>query len=378
MPKKKRIVVSVTNDLYTDQRVRKVCEFLAENNFKVTLVGRRLRSSRKMPKLPYKTRRFWLIFNKGPLFYAEYNLRLFRYLSLKRVDILLSNDLDTLLGNSWARRFKRCKLYYDSHELYCETPELVNRPNVQRFWKKIERKWLPRVDKMYTVNDSIAKIYSEEYKREVFVVRNIGDRQQVELTKSKADLGLPEDKMVIIMQGAGINIQRGAEELIEAVQLVDNAVLAFVGDGDVVPQLKETVNEKGWEEKVLFFGKRPYEELLQFTMLSDVGVSLDKDTNPNYRYVLGNKIFDYINSGIPLFVSDLPEVGGLVKKYDIGVVCKSHDPKAIAQELNELFKDKERYQKYVDNTKIAKQQLTWENEKKVLRKIYNIPPLEED
>lgn len=371
------MIVSVTNDLFTDQRVRKVCEFLIEHDFDVTLVGRKLPGSNKMPTLPYRTKRFPLWFKKGPLFYATYNLRLFCYLLFNKADILLSNDLDTLLANSWARKFKGCKLYYDSHELYCETPELVSRPKVQNFWKRIERKWLPRVDKMYTVNQSIADIYTQEYKIDVQVVRNISDAKFPELSASRSDLGLPEDKRVVIMQGAGINIQRGAEEMIEAIQKVDNAVLAIVGDGDVVPQLKETVKEKNWEEKVLFFGKRPYHELINFTRLSDIGISMDKDTNPNYRYALGNKIFDYIHAGIPLFVSDLPEVAGLVRKYDVGLVCPSHDPAEIAEQLNKIFTDTGKYEKLKANTTVAAKELTWDKEKKVLETIF-LPPLEGD
>ena len=187
-----KIIVSVTNDLFTDQRVRKVCEFLTENDFEVTLVGRKLRNSQKMPELPYKTKRFRLPFTKGPLFYASYNTRLFFFLLFHKADILLSNDLDTLLANHRARKFKsNCKLIYDSHEYYCGTPELVERPKVQNFWRKIERKCVPKVDVMYTVNESIAKLYREEYKREVLVVRNISDKQKAALISTRSDLGLP-------------------------------------------------------------------------------------------------------------------------------------------------------------------------------------------
>ncbi|MBD3636366.1 MAG: glycosyltransferase [Crocinitomicaceae bacterium] len=371
MTPKKKIIVSVTNDLFTDQRVRKVCEFLVANNFDVTLVGRKLKHSQTMPELPYKTKRFRLWFTKGPLFYATYNLRLFFYLLFHKADVLLSNDLDTLYANHWARKFKRnCTLVYDSHEYYCETPELVDRPKIQRFWRRIEKRCVPKVDIMYTVNESIAKLYREEYQREVFVVRNISDRKDIPLTKTRADLGLPENKKVVIMQGAGINIQRGAEEMVEAIPFVDNAVLAVVGDGDVVPQLKHKVQEQGLGDKVLFFGKRPYDELLQFTMNADVGVSMDKDTNINYRFALGNKIFDYIHSGIPLFVSDLPEIAGIVRKYELGVVCPSHDPDVIATKLNELFLNHDIYNHYKENTKAAAKELTWNNEKKMLRMIY--------
>ena len=79
MKKKKKIIVSVTNDIYTDQRVRRVCEFLISNNYDVTLCGRLLKNSKKLPETQYKTVRFKLPFTKGALFYAVYNIRLFFY-----------------------------------------------------------------------------------------------------------------------------------------------------------------------------------------------------------------------------------------------------------------------------------------------------------
>ena len=108
---------------------------------------------------------------------------------------------------------------------------------------------------MYTVNESIAGLYREEYNREVLVVRNISDYTGEILKRSREELGLPTDKKVVIMQGAGINIERGAEEAIKAIQKVENAVLIFVGSGDVIPLLKREVELNGWQDKVLFFGK---------------------------------------------------------------------------------------------------------------------------
>lgn len=374
MKPNKKIIVSVTNDLFTDQRVRKVCEFLVANDYELILVGRRLKHSQTMPQTNYTTRRFRLWFNKGPLFYANYNLRLFFFLLVKKADVLLSNDLDTLYANHWARKFKtNCRLVYDSHEYYCGTPELVNRPKIQRFWRKIEKRCLPKVDLMYTVNDSIAELYRNEYKKEVFVVRNITDANFPEFSKSKSDLGLPENKKIVIMQGAGINIDRGGEELIEAIQLVENAVLIIVGDGDVVPQLKAEVEKQKIEEKVLFFGKRPYHELMNFTALSDVGVSMDKDSNINYRYSLPNKIFDYIHAGIPLMVSDLTEIRKIVETYEVGVICYSHEPVEIAKCISTLLADDQQINKFKENTERAAKELNWKAETEVLKKIYLHP-----
>jgi len=370
--KKKKIIVSVTNDLYTDQRVRRVCEFLVANNYDVTLCGRLLKNSKLLPKTDYKTKRFKLPFTTGALFYVAYNIRLFFFLLFTKSDVLLANDLDTLLANHLANKFKRGgKLYYDSHEYFSGVPELIARPKIQKAWRFIERLTLPSVDKMYTVNISIADLYQKEYKRnDIKVVRNISDVKVVDRSKTKSELGLPLDKRIVIIQGAGINIDRGAEEAVEAIKRVDNCVLIFVGDGDVIPQLKEQVKREGLESKVLFFGKRPYNELMNFTALSDIGLSLDKDTNINYKYSLPNKIFDYIHANTPLIVTDLVEVKRVVSENEVGIVLSEFTPESLAKCITKLLNDKVLLDHYKANTIIASQILNWENESEVLKGIY--------
>ena len=309
---KKKVIASVTNDLYTDNRVRRVCEFLVSNNFDVTLVGRRLATSSILPATAYKTKRFRLLFTKGALFYANYNLRLFFYLLFHKADILVANDLDTLYANHWAKKFKRnCRLIYDSHEYFIGVPELENKPRVRKIWRWIEKRTLPKVDKMYTVNQSIADLYKNEYGIDSIVVRNISDFQRSFQLKSKQELGLPQDKKLVILQGAGINIDRGAEELIEAMQFVEEAILLIIGSGDVIHVLKETVRQNKWSNKVFFLDKMHYLELMNYTVLCDLGVSLDKGTNINYRSSLPNKIFDYIHANIGKNCITLPDWRGL-------------------------------------------------------------------
>src|SRR4029078_2103384 len=100
---------------------------LTKQGHKVVLVGRRLRESLPLDKRDYKTVRFKLWFERGPMFYASFNLRLFFFLVVNRADILLANDLDTLPANYLAARLKNTPLVYDSHEYFTEVPELENR-----------------------------------------------------------------------------------------------------------------------------------------------------------------------------------------------------------------------------------------------------------
>lgn len=369
----KKIIVSVTNDLVTDNRVDKVCKFLHNNGFEVILVGRKLKNSLPLSKRNYRCSRMRLIFSKGAFFYAEFNIRLFLLLIFHRATHQLSNDLDTLLANYLSAKIRRRKLIYDTHELYTEVPELLKRPRIKRIWERIEGWIFPRLHTIYTVNNSIAAFYNKKYKKNVRVVRNVSAKWQPQSIPSKKELGVPEDKTLLIVQGAGINVDRGIEELVEAMVYVnDSAILLIVGSGDVIGVLQNRVKMLLLEDRVLFFGKRPYQEMMAFTHYADWGFSIDKDSNMNYRYSLPNKIFDYIHASTPIICSDLPEIRKVVQEHQVGTFISSHEPKILAKFINELLANKQQHANFVVNCQKAAHLLSWENEERVLKEIYQL------
>lgn len=371
MASKKRAIVSVTNDLFTDNRAHKICLFLEKQGYIVSLIGRKKRNSSDLPPRSYSTKRMKLLFEKGVVFYAEYNLRLFFYLLFHRADLLVANDLDTLLANYAVSKFKpNSRLVYDSHEYFTEVPELVNRPRVKKIWEGIESWIFPKLHTIYTVNDSIALLYKEKYSKEIKVIRNISPSWKPKNIPSKKDLGIPENKFIVIMQGAGINIHRGAEEAVKAMKSIDNAVLLIVGDGDVVQQLKKNVKKHDLQNKVLFFGKRPYDEMMVFTHYADIGLTLDKPNNINYTYSLPNKVFDYIHTTTPIICTNLVEIERLVNKHQIGLVIQDLTPEILVEKIAYLQNHPEVLQKMKDNCKKAAMLENWEEESKKLEEIY--------
>lgn len=365
--KQKIAIVSVINDLVTDQRVDRACRAIIKKGYQVTLVGRVQPNSLPMNDRPYSTHRMKLLFSRGPAFYLEYQIRLFLFLLFRKSDLLWANDLDTLLPNFLISKIKKSEIIYDSHELFCEVPELLNNPKKRKTWKRLERWIFPKLNKIITVNQSIANIYGNEYQKDLKVVRNIPLKRELENIKTKEELGLPTDKKIIILQGAGINMQRGSEEAVEAMQWVKDAVLLIVGSGDVIEQLKQMRVDLALEEKVIITGKVPYEKLAQYTQIADLGLSFDKDTNLNYRFSLPNKLFDYIHADVPVLVSNLVEIVRVVKDYQIGDVIENHEPKHIAKKMQACFTNKKRYFSWTKNLKKAQKELTWEaEEQKIL------------
>lgn len=334
-------IVSVINDLVSDQRVHRTALTLQQSGYRVLLIGRKRRSSPRLPLREYSTHRMVLLFEKGPFFYAEFNLRLFFFLLFHRASLLISNDLDTLLPNYIVQKLRNIPLVYDSHEYFTGVPELENRPFVQKIWKIIERNILPSIRHMVTVNDSIAELYRQEYDIMPLVVRNIPLTKKVVSGHKpcRKDLGLSDDKRIILLQGAGININRGAEEAVLAMQFTEGATLLIIGDGDVIPALKSIVHDLNLHNKVSFLPRQPLEQLAAYTSLADIGITLDKDTNVNYHFSLPNKLFDYIQAGLPVLASPLPEIKKIIDRYRCGAMIENHDPKHIAACFTRMLSD---------------------------------------
>jgi glycosyltransferase involved in cell wall biosynthesis len=360
----KRVVVSVINDLSSDNRVKKACGELVGLGCNVTLVGRKLPSSKPIEGWSFETKRMNLLFKKGVAFYAFFNIRLFFYLLFKKSDLLYANDLDTLMPNYLVSKLKRIPLIYDSHEIFCEVPELQETPIKKKVWEKVERRIVPKLKYCITVNQTIATYFKEKYGTEFKVVRNISPDQKFTL-RTKEQLGIKSDRKMIVLQGAGINIQRGAEELVNAMNYVNNADLYIIGGGDVWECLQQLVKENKLEDRVKLIAKLPKEELMSYTYNADLGVSIDKNTNLNYSYSLPNKIFDYIHAEVPILASRLKEIEAVITHYNIGAFIQDHEPKHIAEAINAMLTSG-RYANWKENLKKAKRELNWEEERKVL------------
>ena len=349
----RRIIVSVSNDLVTDQRVQKVCRTLTEQGDEVLLLGR-LRKNSLQINFDFPNKRMRLVFNRGPLFYAELNFRLFLLLLFTKSDILLSNDLDTLLANFLVSKIKRIPLVYDSHEYFTEVPELKNRWS-RKVWLKLESWIFPKLKNVYTVGEELAKVYSKKYGVKVDVVRNVP-------FQSIQDKG---GNNYLLYQGA-VNLGRGLIELITAIKQSDYQ-LKIVGNGDIVQDLKNKIAELNLEDRVELVGAIPPEKLKKYTREASMGFNLLDGDSLNYKYSLANKFFDYIQSEIPVISMNFPEYANIFKRFTVGALIDDIQPKTI---LNAIKEVEEKRNSINSDIALARQEFIWEKEQLKLKNIF--------
>ena len=366
----KRVILAVTNDLSGDQRIHKVAMSLIKLGYRPVLAGRLLATSVSLNR-PYDCRRFVLPFRKGPLFYITFNLRLFLYLIFVRAGIFLANDLDTLPAVFLAGIIRGKKVVYDSHEYFTEVPELVGRKWVKKVWEFIERLIFPHLTSVYTVNNSIAGIYSEKYGVAVKVVRNVPPEKRPAPVPGFLPPGF-SDRKVLIYQGA-VNVGRGLEEVIKAMPLLPECHLLIVGDGDIRSNLGEMVQKMDLGGRIYFAGRVPFENLSWYTRQATLGISLEQDMGLNYHYALPNKLFDYLHAGLPVIASDLPEIRQIVENVKFGMIVDRLDPDSLSQAIRSILNNPELLERWRKNALESAPLYTWENEEKALQSFF--PPL---
>ncbi len=360
---KKRIILAVINDLVTDQRVHRVATTLSRWH-SIKVVGRRLRDSFPLNR-PYDTFRLRLLVNKGPVFYLSFNLRLFFYLLFRPFDVVVANDLDTLLACYLAAKVKRKTLIYDSHEFFTELPELVHRPGTRKIWATLEKWLLPRVKHASTVCQSVAEAYMQRYGTTMQVIRNTPFYQEAPQRNKE----ITDDAPVLIYQGS-LNMGRGIEHLIDAMTYLENYLLLIIGKGEIAEALYKRAEQKQLLDRIEFTGEIPFEQLHEQTCKAHLGIALEENVGLNYYYALPNKLFDYIQARIPVLVSPFPEMQRVVYKHKVGVVHNYQSPKKLAQQIQEILAYPKRYNQWQQNTHEAAKELCWENESCKLIELY--------
>jgi len=217
-------------------------------------------------------------------------------------------------------------LVYDTHELETET-------HCSHGFRKIisrllERILIKHVDMTTVVSNEIKQWYSESYRINSDVIYNYpAYKQQVQRTgRLRQDLKLNSNDILFVNQGALIE-GRGIELLLNVFSKLRNTNnhIIFIGFGSLVGEIKTYAKTY---ENIHFHNAVELPELFELLADADIGIHLMQNTCLNHDYALPNKIFDYLNTPMPIVVSNLKAMSSIVIKNECGWI--------VSNEVNDI------------------------------------------
>jgi glycosyltransferase involved in cell wall biosynthesis len=346
----------------------RICSALSEAGHEVELIGRKKGDSQSLASKNYKQTRLNCWFEKGKIFYLEFNIRLFFYLLGKSNYLLTSIDLDTSITGLMLWKLRGKPFYFDAHEMFTEVPEVIDRKKVQKIWLKIEERVFQHASKVYTVGFALKGFFEERHQRQdISVVRNVPAlRKKTDFFK--LDFVLP-DSPFILYQGA-LNKGRGLERLIQILKDYSlNYPLVLVGDGDIRHELQNMVNSVGLKKQVYFVGQVSPDFLPEISRRARIGYNVSENLGLSYYYSLNNKFFDYVEAELPSVINNFPEYVEHCKEFQVGILV-SNESKEIANALKTLMEEDSKYQNIKNQCTLARNVWNWEQEKQILMDLY--------
>lgn len=269
------------------------------------------------------------------------------------------------LAGLWDRTF-----IYDAHELYFERSVKGGRTPT-RFMLSLLRPlegWMARrAAGTITVGDQLANWLAEHLRiKRPIVVRNV-----VDVRNDGEPVPMPRQAGERIIGHSGyITHGRHLPELVEALRyLPEHVSLALVGDGSLWPVLERQAEKLGVGHRLHRVHPVTPQTMAPTMAQADAAVVIITSDATSYHFALPNKLFESIAAGLPLVVTDIPEVAGLVRQYDLGVILSSVEPEALARAIEAVL-EPEANARYRANALRARESLTWEAEEAKLVALY--------
>ncbi len=286
-----------------------------------------------------------------------------------------AHDANTLISAYRPVSRDGARWVYDAHEL--ETGRNFQGSHLagfyRNFWAMPEKLLIRRVDRVITVNQTIADLLATTYTIATpTVIMNAPPYSRPAKSKRlHEELGIPADQRIVLYQGA-VSGGRGVDVALRSLlELPENVTFVALGDGNARQSLIGLAEALGLGARAYFPGYMPLDELLSYSASADVGLVPFQKTSLSNYYALPNKLLEYAMAGLPVVASDFPEMRRVITAYDVGeLVADPTSPAEIAVAIRRIFANPDRSAAMRDNTRRLAKELNWEHEARKLLALY--------
>ncbi len=283
----------------------------------------------------------------------------------QKPDIIHANDFSALVPAYMASKKLKCKLVYDSHEIYMENKMSYNKLYLNYLRRK-EKRIAQKCDIVVAVSNAAAEYFAETFEIEKpLVVTNCAHKDAIIEEYGQKNQGFEVLNHGQYYAGRGYDIAVHASKLLEE---YPDIKIALRGFGKMENELREYV-DKNEVKNVIFYPPVTVQELIPKASESHVGVAITEPMCLNFKLSVSNKLFEYAAAGIPVILSDIPEHRMLNDKYKFGIILKENTKEAFAEAVKKLYLDKEFYGKCRENALSMSREVNWETDfEKLLQK----------
>lgn len=254
----------------------------------------------------------------------------------------------------YVSRFTRTPVALKTLSLYyIFTPGVGTVRRSVRLISKTLRPWFNQVLQSAVVADAQSEVYRDWIESQfdvpgdrLTVVRNVANANHFQ-PRNKVEcrqvLGLERFDYVVGYVGA-LAPERHLEILIRALgATTDNFNIGclMVGDGRIRAELEALAKREGVEDRIIFVGSIPYQDLPAYVSAMDVGVDL---TSLLMRFEHGSvpasfsqKIAQYLVAGVPVVAWDSPD-NRFLHEHDLGRTARYGDAVALERAIIEMLK----------------------------------------
>jgi len=157
--------------------------------------------------------------------------------------------------------------------------------------------------------------------------------------------GLERGVDYIAYQG-GIAAHDGVQFLVDAAPLVlkeiPEAKFLIIGNGEYLPRIRRMVKDRGLQDKFIFTGWVPYEDMPHFMNAARINVVPIPDA-PATRGVVTLKLFEAMACATPTIIGNLPGARETVEHGKNAYLSVPEDNMKLARGIVQLLKDKRLY-----------------------------------
>lgn len=372
-----KICILVSNSLRKDPRVIKQIQCALDEGFEVDFIGLRDSNYSKpfLENIGCNIRMIDLgdsyVGHLKSVFKKIYRKWMQFYLPIKWItkiqpEVIHANDFDTLVQSFIASKLCQAKVLYDSHEICAENIGVANNEMHKRIIIFIERLLVGRVGAMVSVSNAASQYFSDTYNiPKPVVITNCPYRDDSSILTHKKNEGFEALYQGLMLKG------RGYEEFVQSAKYLNDKIkLVLRGYGSIANDLKKIIADNNLDDKVRFDDPVEIMDIVQKASESNLGVVLTQPVNINFKYTVSNKIFEYIQAGLPVLMSDIPEHRFLNEQFKFGIIITDFSLENIAKCINEIASDQEKYNLLRKNAIEAAKLLCWENESRKLIFLY--------